>query len=482
MQGNCDTNYLCVWMEYYLCAMNKVIQGPTGPMGPQGPQGKTGPQGPKGDPGSPGMTNALNGLEVEGTTVVMGGVLTKDTTIDGTSGIIAPQAYGLNYTNLMGFSVANTDNSYMYIGTSEVQLGGKYIDMWFNNALVGVITEFPTGGFQFGATNGLKAVISANGGGNSFRVLPSPGEYRINIPLEIGNPTMKVLVVDPSVLDTEQPNIKIADFPSVNLTLKQNIQAGFFDDGLIIKSTLYNTAYPNSGAIAYVGITSNGTNYSSLSRSVPVPASTNTYLWIDYTIPNGGSGLSGHGLSIIVLVNGEIVYNTALVNIVEGQTGTIAANIPALPISGVIEVTVVDNQFDTNGPSAEQGVLTLGGKYILDGSYAVTLTLSDSGGPNPAFTSIPNTIYWPNINETDLNYINYKTIVYSNEATGGVLNITKTATYNNSQTVRVTFKASFDSSLDFVDNINHGMSYVKNLALSKTQLDNNDFLLTIEPI
>lgn len=50
-QGNCNTDYLCVWMDYYLCALNKAIQGPTGPKGDPGPRGPQGLQGPQGPPG-----------------------------------------------------------------------------------------------------------------------------------------------------------------------------------------------------------------------------------------------------------------------------------------------------------------------------------------------------------------------------------------------------------------------------------------------
>lgn len=50
MDKNCTNfnDYLCAWMDYYLCAMNKVIAGQRGAPGPAGPQG---PQGPPGEGG-----------------------------------------------------------------------------------------------------------------------------------------------------------------------------------------------------------------------------------------------------------------------------------------------------------------------------------------------------------------------------------------------------------------------------------------------
>lgn len=52
MSDNCNTDYLCEWMNYYLCAAQKQIIGPRGLTGPQGPTGPTGPIGPQGPPGT----------------------------------------------------------------------------------------------------------------------------------------------------------------------------------------------------------------------------------------------------------------------------------------------------------------------------------------------------------------------------------------------------------------------------------------------
>lgn len=207
-QGNCNTDYLCTWMEYYLCALNKVIQGPTGPMGPQGPAGPRGIpgiQGPKGDPGEPGIADAQNGLTLTDTLVTLGGILIENTTVD-------KAGFGMSWIGQGNYSIIVGNAQYIMSEFNYI-VRNSPIQLFTGTDFIGVIQDL-SGDMQVGTGNGRALILSANGSGTtSLRVLPTTGHYRIASP-PAGATTMKALVFDPTAAASTDPNIKIVDFPS----------------------------------------------------------------------------------------------------------------------------------------------------------------------------------------------------------------------------------------------------------------------------
>lgn len=254
------------------------------------------------------------------------------------------------------------------------------------------------------------------------------------------------------------------------LTFIQSVNASYSNPGFQIWTVLQPVPYPNTSSVVITS--TRATDYSYITRNIEPLSQPNIYGFVSWSVPS--SGLTGQGLNLILLHNDEIIWSTTLVDFSSGTSGILPIPIP-LPSTGTLMMSVTENRFDTNGPDSQQGILTVGGEYVDGGYYTVDLVLNGGG----AVGSTP--VYWPNQQAAEQNYIDYKTINYSSQATDGVITINKTPD-RGVMNVKIDFKVSVDSSLNFTETVLANTSYSRTIPLTLAQLNNNDFMLTITPV
>jgi len=265
------------------------------------------------------------------------------------------------------------------------------------------------------------------------------------------------------------------------MTFIQNVNFDYGGaEGFLIWTNVTDSAFPSTAAFSYTNVRSTAYTYQA-TREVPADELTTetAHLWVNYAIPDTGTGLNGSGLNIIVLHNDEILFSQALVNITAGQTGLI--DFGPVPSRGKIELFVSENKFDTNGPDSDQGLLTVGGQFIKGGYFTTSLTLTGGGE-----TRTPNSLDFPSSDVADNSYIDFTTQGFGSPATGGVIQIDWVAAVgdaggNTRENITVTFTASVDSGLNFTDNIIAGNAYSRTINLTLLQLQNNDFKVHFAP-
>ncbi|NLR60674.1 hypothetical protein HGH93_21370 [Chitinophaga polysaccharea] len=207
-------------------------------------------------------------------------------------------------------------------------------------------------------------------------------------------------------------------------------------------------------------------------RFEPLNAPDGVYVEVNAIVSRNSEGrflTSGSSLDLIIIANDIIRYARSIAIPKEGNN--FFSDIPVLP-KGRIVIVLFKTQFDSLNDNG-QGLIAMGGIKLDNSFFQAEITMNEGGT-----VGVP-TIIWP---DPDSNISGYVYSDYDTEHWGvsaSSMDIKISGLNNEPVPVKVEFSATSNPELGFTDVVAQGQAYNRTIGLTKSQADNNDFLIRI---